>query len=123
MSMEDYAAAFGFSVSRRAGGLVFFSGHVGFNPDGSMPSDPASQYACAFEALGAALAKESLQPSSIVELLTFHTRFPEFMEAFAQAKAEFLGDARPTWTAIGVAALGTPETLVEIKATALAEMR
>ncbi len=118
MSMEDYAAAFGFSVSRCAGGLVFFSGQVGFNPDGSMPSDPATQYARAFEALGAALAKEGLKPDAIVELLTFHTRFPEFMDAFAEAKAGFLGDARPTWTAIGVAALGTPETLVEIKATA-----
>ena len=121
MSMEDYAANYGFSVSRRAGQLIFFSGQVGTGPTGEVPSNPAEQYSLAFEALRLALSTEGCIPADLVELLTFHVDYPQHMEDFVAAKAKFLGNARPTWTAIGVANLGAPGTLVEIKAVALAK--
>jgi enamine deaminase RidA (YjgF/YER057c/UK114 family) len=55
------------------------------------------------------------------EAFTSHcVRYPQFMDAFMKAKTEFLRGNKPAWTAIGAAALGTPETLVEIKAVAKA---
>jgi enamine deaminase RidA (YjgF/YER057c/UK114 family) len=119
-SAAALAEAYGFSQSVRAGGLVFFSGQVGMEPSGSVPEDPEAQYRLAFAALRGALAAEGLTPAHLVELLTFHTSFPGHMDVFMKVKADFLNGTRPTWTAIGVAALATPGTLVEIKATARA---
>lgn len=42
----------------------------------------------------------------------------EFMEAIAPILAQFLADSRPALTGVGVASLASPETLVEIEATA-----
>jgi 2-iminobutanoate/2-iminopropanoate deaminase len=42
----------------------------------------------------------------------------EFMEVIAPILAEFLAESRPALTGIGVASLASPETLVEIEATA-----
>jgi 2-iminobutanoate/2-iminopropanoate deaminase len=42
----------------------------------------------------------------------------EHMEAIAPILAQFLADSRPALTGIGVASLASPETLVEIEATA-----
>lgn len=42
----------------------------------------------------------------------------EFMEAIAPILAQYLGESRPALTGIGVASLASPETLVEIEATA-----
>ena len=118
MDHDEFAATYGFANAVHAAGLVFFSGQIGMNPDGSTPTDPAEQYALAFASLGSSLAAEECSASDLVELVSFHTHYPEHMDLFMQAKAAFLGAALPTWTAIGAAALGTPDTLVEIKATA-----
>lgn len=119
-SYDEFAATYGFSPALRAGGLLFCSGQVGFDQDGTMPADPEKQYRLAFAGLGEVLKTNGCNPADLVELLTFHTSYPEHMETFMKVKAEFLGGAKPTWTAIGVAALGTPTTLVEIKAVARA---
>jgi 2-iminobutanoate/2-iminopropanoate deaminase len=42
----------------------------------------------------------------------------EFLEDIAPVLAQFLADSRPALTGIGVASLASPETLVEIEATA-----
>lgn len=42
----------------------------------------------------------------------------ESMEAIAPILAQFLAESRPALTGIGVASLASPETLVEIEATA-----
>lgn len=119
-SADEFAAAYGFSPAVRAGGLLFSSGQVGFDRDGTAPTDPERQYRLAFAALGEVLKANGCSAADLVELLTFHTSYPQHMEIFMKVKAGFLGGARPTWTAIGVAALGTPTTLVEIKAVARA---
>lgn len=118
MNNEDFAEAYGFLPAVKVDNLVFFSGVVGMREDGSMPTDPEEQYRLAFAALAQALKGQGLTTENLVDLLTFHVHFPNHMEAFMAAKAEFLGKAKTAWTAIGAAALGTPETLVEVKATA-----
>jgi enamine deaminase RidA (YjgF/YER057c/UK114 family) len=118
MTNEEMAAQYGFAPAVRAGGLVFFSGVVGYDQDGVAPADPPTQYRLAFAALGDALAGQGCKPADLVDLTTFHAQFPSHMDEFMAVKAEFLAGATPAWTAIGASALGTPETLVEIKAVA-----
>ncbi len=118
MVSEEQAAAYGFSQAVRAGELLFCAGQVGEEADGTVPSDPARQFRLAFEALRQVLARHGLEAADIVDLTSFHVGYPAHMEEFAAEKTRFLGDARPAWTAIGVAALGYPQTLVEVKAIA-----
>ena len=117
-SHGDWAEQFKYSDHIRAGDMVFFSGQVGLDESGQSPTDPAEQYRLAFEALARALDDAGCTPEDLVDLMTYHTDYPEHMEKFMAAKAAFQGDGRPAWTAVGVAKLGLPETLVEIKATA-----
>ncbi len=117
-SHGDWAERYRYSDAVRAGDLVFCSGQVGFDDDGVAPADPATQYRLAFASLRRILAEHDCGPEDIVDLTSFHTGYPAHMAEFMTAKAEFQGDGRPAWTAVGVAALGTPETLVEIKAVA-----
>ena len=42
---------FGFSPAVRAGDLLFISGQVGLEPDGTVPKDPERQFTLAFAAL------------------------------------------------------------------------
>lgn len=109
---------YGFSDAVRSDDLLFCSGQIGLAGDGTVPLDPDTQYALAFAALGRVLATEGCTAADIVDMTTFHTRYPNHMDVFMAQKAEFLGAARPAWTAIGVAALGFPDSLVEIKAVA-----
>lgn len=102
----------------RAGGTVFLAGQVGLDADGNHPTDPAEQYRLAFEAVAATLAEAGCTPADVVDLVSYHVDYPEHLEAFLAAKSDFHGPARPAWTAIGVARLAQPDTLVEIKATA-----
>ncbi|MGD9598931.1 MAG: RidA family protein [Steroidobacteraceae bacterium] len=110
--------AYGFSPAVHAAGLVFVAGQVGLEPDGSVPQDPERQYRLAFAALGNVLQAEGCDVADIVELMSFHTIYPAHMDVFMKVKAEFQRGALPAWTAVGVAALGLPGTLVEIKAIA-----
>ena len=109
---------FGFSPAVRAGDLLFVSGQVGLEPDGTVPKDPERQFTLAFAALGKVLREAGCDAGDIVELMSFHTNYPAQMDIFLKVKAAFQGRALPAWTAVGVAALGYPDTLVEIKAIA-----
>lgn len=117
-SHGDWAERYRYSDHIRAGDLVFVSGQVGLDEAGNAPTDPAEQYRLAFESLARVLDDAGCTPGDLVDLMTYHTAYPEHMEQFMAAKAAFQGDGRPAWTAVGVAMLGTPETLVELKATA-----
>lgn len=116
----DFAATYGYSPAKRAGPLVFISGCTGMNENGETPTNPAEQYKLMFENMRAVLKSEGLGPEDLVELVSYHTNYPSLMEEFMAAKSQFLGSALPAWTAIGAASLGAPETLVEVKAVALA---
>lgn len=117
-SVEDWNELYKYSAAVRAGDLVFFSGQVGLDETGNSPTDPATQYRLAFESLHRIIVEAGCTPADVVDLMTYHTNYPEHMDEFMAAKDKFQGDARPAWTAVGVAKLGLPETLVEIKATA-----
>lgn len=54
----------------------------------------------------------------VVDLTSFHVGYPAHMAEFMAAKAAAMPDAECAWTAIGVAVLGYPGSLVELKAVA-----
>lgn len=118
MNNEEFAEAYGFLPAVRVDNLAFFSGVIGMKEDGSVPTDPEEQYRLVFASLAEALKNQGLTKENLVDLVTFHAQYPTHMDVFMATKAEFLGNTRTAWTAIGAAALGTPETLVEVKATA-----
>lgn len=107
-----------FSLAIRSGDLLFCSGHIGQEADGRVPTDPTRQYRLTFDAIADTLAQEGLTPADVVDMTSFHVGFPAHMDVFDTERRRFLGSARPAWTAIGVAALGYPESLVEVKVIA-----
>lgn len=115
---EELAQQYGYRDSYAAGGLLFCSGQIGLDADGQVLKDPSRQFDLAFAALGKVLARHGLGPADIVDLTSFHTRYPLHMEAFMHSKAAFMGGATCCWTAVGVTALGYPDALVELKAIA-----
>jgi len=115
---KNWEEEYGYSDAVRSGDLLFCSGQVGLEADGSAPSDPERQYDLAFATLGRLLAEHGAGPSDLVELTSFHVDFPRHMTEFMAAKARFQNGARPAWTAVGVTALGMPGIVVEVKATA-----
>lgn len=118
LSQDDWADVLRYSDVSRAGDLLFVSGQVGLDESGQPQTDPAAQFRAAFAALRAALATAGAQPEDVVDLMSYHTNYPEHVQEFIAAKNEFQGAGRPSWTAVGVANLAMPDTLVEIKAVA-----
>lgn len=119
MSLEgDWNEQFKYSDAVRVGELVFCSGQVGFDETGRAPEDPGEQYRLAFSVLRHVLATAGCTPEDVVDLTSFHVGYPQHMAEFMAAKERFQGEGRPAWTAVGVAKLGTAQSLVEIKAIA-----
>ena len=118
MSETEGSESYGLCEAKVASGLLFCSGQIGVEADGTVPADRSRQFALAFDALAEVLARHGSKASDIVDLTTFHVGFPNHMDAFMAAKASFMNGAICCWTAVGVAALGYPGSLVEIKAVA-----
>ena len=107
-----------FSQAVRVGGFLLCSGQIGIMPDGSVPTDPREQFEWAFHNVAVVLEAGGLSRHHVVDMTTFHVGFPEHFDTFAAVRERWLGDVRPAWTALGVAALASPNALVEIKVTA-----
>jgi enamine deaminase RidA (YjgF/YER057c/UK114 family) len=115
---DDYS----FSPAIRAGDLLFCSGTIGNDTEGGVPDDPAEQFTLAFQHLADVLSAAGASFADVVEITSFHVG-TEHLDTFAEVKRRFLEKPYPAWTAIGVAQLGMPGALVEIKATALCRSR
>lgn len=118
MPSDDLADEYGYCEAKALGDQLFCSGQIGVEADGSVPADPGRQYELAFAALRRVLEKHGLAAADVVDLTSFHTQYPAHMDVFMQKKSAFMGASRCCWTAIGVAAVGYPGALVEIKAIA-----
>ena len=118
--MPDMASveSYGLSAAKMADGLLFCSGQIGVEADGTVPANAPRQFALAFSAVANVLARHGCSSADLVDLTTFHVGYPDHMNDFMAAKAAFMNGANCCWTAIGVAALGYPGSLVEIKAVA-----
>ncbi len=101
------------------GDTLYCSGQIGIGPDGSLSSDPATQFAQAFETVGKILEAAGGGFEDIVEISSFHIDLLDHMETFTKTRAHYIQKPYPAETAVGVAELGIPGALVEIKATAV----
>ncbi|MGH6957246.1 MAG: RidA family protein [Caulobacteraceae bacterium] len=108
-----------FAQATRVGDMIWVSGQVGLDAAGHAGPDVAAQARLAFEGLKAVLAEAGASLGDVVELTTFHTDLRGQMRAFGAVKDAFFPSNYPSWTAVGVTQLATPELLVEIRAVAV----
>jgi enamine deaminase RidA (YjgF/YER057c/UK114 family) len=97
--------------------VIHISGQVGVRPDGSIAEGIEAQLACAWQNILAILADAGMGPGDIVKVTTYLTRAEDF-KVHPRIRARFLGEARPTATAVCVSALAAPEFLCEVEAIA-----
>lgn len=115
---DDPAARWHFSHVVRCRGLLLCSGVTGVLADGTVDPDPTTQFRQAFAHLEAALAVVGATTADLVEITSYHVGLREHVLAFAAVKDEHVPAPYPAWSAIGVAELVVPGTLVEIRAVA-----
>ncbi|WP_127818919.1 RidA family protein [Microbacterium sp. CPCC 204701] len=105
----------------RVGDDVHISGQVGREADMvAVTSSLEDHITAAFENLRAVVEAAGGTCADIYELTTYHVDLAEQMPTFAAVKARYFSDPAtlPAWTAVGVAALNSPDFLVEIAARA-----
>lgn len=105
------------------GRMVFVSGQVAFNKDGSVAGkgDVEAQGRKAYENVEAALAAAGVKMSDVVRLTTYIVDYQlEYRELLRNIRAKYWSDSKPpAATLLGVQALALPDLLVEVEATAV----
>ena len=102
----------------RDGDHLRCSGFIGVGADGTVSSDPETQFRRAFEIVESLLAAAGLGFADVVEMTSFHVGLREHWDTFGKVKDTFVHAPYPAWTAVGVTELAYPGALVEIKVTA-----
>jgi 2-iminobutanoate/2-iminopropanoate deaminase len=115
-------AAFGISqatVDERSG-HVFISGQVAWDVNGNVKGHTyGEQTTFALQNLRAVLSAAGCAVSDVLSVRVYmRGEMSEHIQECLPALASFFGSKRPALTGIGVASLATPDTLVEIEATA-----
>lgn len=105
-----------FSRLRRAAGLVFLSGEVPFNADGSVPEGISAQTDLVLDRIGATLASENLTLDDVVSS-TVYLVDPADFAAFNTAYARRFNAPLPVRATV-VAALLVPHARIEISVIA-----
>ena len=100
------------------GEFLFLSGQTGFHPGGFVAPVPEQQFRDVFRFLEANLAAANLTLADVVEMTSYHVDMRNHMPTFLRIKDEYIFDPYPAWTAIGVSALMTEGTLLEIRVIA-----
>lgn len=116
---EPVAETYGLSPGLRTGNLIFVSGQLGIDENGTIPPSGAEQAELAFHALERVLAEAGATLADIVQLQTFHKgSMAASNEWFLPVKSRFITAPYPSWTGFGVADLGGDGAMIEIGAIA-----
>ncbi len=104
-------------VARVAAGteLIYLSGQLGVRPDGSTPAGIDAQSDQIFANIVQLAASFGCRPTDIVKLTTYIVAGQDG-DAVRRARRKYLGDHRPTSTAVFVAGLMDPIWFVEVEA-------
>jgi enamine deaminase RidA (YjgF/YER057c/UK114 family) len=98
--------------------LLFISGQIGAEPDGTVPEDAVAQFRVALENVMRNLEAAGFEASDLVKLTTYVVG--ELDPAGRRAELDrLLGDHFTTSTLVMVAALASPQYKVEIDAWAI----
>ena len=111
--------AWGLSPAVLAGDVLYCSGQLGIAEDGTLPPGAEAQFEHAFRHLGNVLAAADMGFADVVEMMSFHVGLRDEMDAFVRVRGRFLVEPWPAQTAVGVAELGVPGALIELRATAV----
>ena len=119
-AMERIFQNIGYAPAVRVGPVLFVSGQVGGMTGEIEPiHEPEAQFLAAFDNLREVLETAGCSFADIVDLTTFHVDLETHREAFIAVKNRVFPRQSYAWTMIGVAALGRPWMLLELKAIAL----
>ena len=116
-----WEAASSYSQGVRAGNLLFISGQLSHDMDGTFlhAGDFQAQASLTFQNLDRVLQRFQAERADIVEVNVFIVDLrAHFDAALAGVKGYFNGH-RPANNTIGVSALAFPEQLIEVEATAV----
>lgn len=110
----------GYSRAVRAGDRVYVAGTTAANPDGTIHGgdDAYEQAKRSFEIIEQALAEAGATMADVVRTRMFVTDISRWQE-FGRAHGEHFRDVRPAATMVQVAALMTPEMLIEVEVEAV----
>jgi len=124
---NEWELRFGYSRAVRAGNLIFTTGTVSMNPDGSPhtpggPGDAGAQAERCLQIIGRSVEQLGGEVTDIVRTRFYVTDIRR-SEEFGLAHRAFFGgagrDHRPCLTMVEVARLIAPEFLIEIEAEAV----
>lgn len=108
------------AVIDTATGTVYISGQVDWNMNYQVSSHTVEgQFKNALNNLTIVLDAAGSSVENLLNLRIYvRGELGDFLEAIAPILTQYLGESRVALTGIGVASLASPETLVEIEATA-----
>ena len=110
----------GYSRAVRIGAQVFVAGTTATDPDGHIvgAGDPGEQTRQVLKNIAAALEKAGARMEDVVRTRIYVTDIRQW-EAIGRVHGEVFGAIRPVTAMVQVAALISPEMLVEIEADAI----
>jgi 2-iminobutanoate/2-iminopropanoate deaminase len=97
--------------------VVFCSGQLGIEKNGSIPEGVEAQARLCFEAIAAVLGEAGMTLGDLVRINAFVTG-AQYLAGYMKARDEFVGNPPPASTLMIVQGFARPEFKVEIEAIA-----
>ena len=109
----------GYSHAIKAGNTVYVAGQIGLDESGNVVGkDIVSQLTQAYENMKRVLEAAGSKMTDVVKL-NFYCHNAEDLRLTGDVRKKYFGDHKPASTAVTVAKLGVPGTIVEVEAIAV----